>query len=101
MALYMNLLTKEDNIRDLKTSFTNPPEHIDLTFDEVLRRIHYQTRRGIVRDEGVLTLIICTRRPFTVNEMLCTLAVKPGDAELDKDAISSADALSFWLAVAS
>jgi hypothetical protein len=89
----MDSLAKEDNIRDLRESLRELPQDIKGTYDEALRRIQLQDRRKVARAEEVLTWINCAKRPLKIDELLCALAIRPCDADLDQEAVPNADSV--------
>lgn len=89
--MHLDSLSRAITLRDVKRQLERIPQGENIlkdTYDFAMERIRDQ---GIHIESFALQVIrwICfARRPLKLAELLCALAVSPGDIELDEDAIS-------------
>jgi hypothetical protein len=91
--LYMDSLRKKRNRRDLLEALRNLPTEISATYDEAMRRIADQDDGVYKLAIQVLSWIAHAIRPLTVRELQHALAVRPGDTDIDEDALTDDDTL--------
>ena len=89
----MASVATKDTVYDLKENLQHLPENINEICGKALERIRNQDKRMLARAEQILTLINCAMRPLRVDHMLCALAIRPGDQDLNKDALPKASAV--------
>ena len=89
----MASLATKDTVYDLKEDLQYLPENINEIYGKALERIRNQDKQMFARAEQILTLINCAMRPLRMDHMLCALAIRPGDQDLNKDALPKASAV--------
>ncbi|XXH04213.1 hypothetical protein Hte_010627 [Hypoxylon texense] len=88
--MHLDSLSKAITLRDVKRQLERIPQGENIlkdTYDFAMERIRDQ---GVHIESFALQVIrwICfARRPLKLAELLCALAVSPGDIELDEDAV--------------
>ena len=92
-VLHTQLLSEEDNKKDLLRALDKLPEELGDTYDRAMQRIEDQSRQKVKRAGQVLSWVAFAQRPLTVNELQCALAVAPGDTFLDADALPDKDSM--------
>ena len=61
------------------------PQDTDLIYKDALQRIRNQTVQRSRRAEQILMGITFAQRPLKLSELLCALAIRPGDQEIVED----------------
>jgi ankyrin repeat protein len=74
-------------------NLTKSPDALEKAYESALERIKNQPKSHFERAKKVLWWITLAKRPLTVDEICCALAVEPGDTELDRDNIPDAEDL--------
>ncbi|KAI9777066.1 MAG: hypothetical protein M1839_009117 [Geoglossum umbratile] len=91
--LHLDSLASKQNRRAIRLALQNLPEGLDDTYDAVIQRICSQHKDDAHLAKQVLSWVCYTFRPLTVQEIQQALAVEPGEAELDKEAVPDEDIL--------
>ena len=83
----MDSLAKKQNRRAVRTALEKLPEELDDIYDEGMWRIRSQDREDAELAEQVLYWMSYAFRPLTVTEVQHALTVKPGDPDIDEEAL--------------
>jgi ankyrin repeat protein len=89
----MDSLAKKHNRRDIRKALESLPKELDDTYNEAMRRISNQDEEDAKLAERVLSWISYAFRPLTIIEVQHALAVEPGNADFDGDALPDEDVL--------
>ena len=80
-------MSSADSLRRLRRALENLPKELDDTYDQAMNRIQCQKRSKTDLANKVLSWVIFARRPVTIEELRCALAVEPGDSDLDEEGL--------------
>ena len=89
----MDSLAKKTSRRDVREAAKNLPEKLDEIYDEALTRIERQDHEDVYLAKQILCWISFALRPLTVAEIQHAVAVKPGDTDLDEEALPDEELL--------
>ena len=84
---------QKDNIKAVRKALLNLPRELDGMYGEAMQRIWSQDHDKVERAKQVLSWICCSLRPLTVTGIQHALAVEPGDANFDEEALPDEDIL--------
>jgi ankyrin repeat protein len=94
--LYSNSIADEGSLKQVKSALgnlTKGPDALEKAYESALERIKNQPKNHFERAKKVLWWVTLAKRPLTVHEICCALAVEPGDTGLDRDNILDAEDL--------
>jgi hypothetical protein len=94
--LYSNSIADEGSLKQVKSALENltkGPDALEKAYESALERIQNQPKSHFERAKKVLWWVTLAKRPLTVDEICCALAVEPGDTDLDRDNIFDAEDL--------
>ena len=80
-------MSSADSLRRLRKALETLPEELDDTYDQAMERIQCQKRSTVDFASKILSWVIFARRPMTIEELRCALAVEPGDSLLHKEGL--------------
>lgn len=89
--LHFDSLTDRTSPKAIKVALENLPRGsyaLDIAYDEAMKRINNQKTGFRNLAELVLSWITYAKRPLTMAELQCALAVEPNETKLDKDNLS-------------
>ena len=86
--LYMDSFKTKESLREIQETLGSFSKELGILYDEAMARIKASPDLG-ARIRGMRTLahISCARRPLSLLELQCLLAVKPGNPNPDADAM--------------
>ena len=85
--LHMDKLVQQNSDKEVLRALDNLPEGIDDIYNDAMDRIERQSEVDKQLAKQVLSWITHTRRPLSVEELQCALAVSPDTIELDPGAL--------------
>jgi ankyrin repeat protein len=94
--LHIELLLDKRRIKEVKATLANlhnGEEALDKAYKEALLRIECQTVGDCKLAKKVLSWISLAKRPLTVSEILCALAVEPDETAIDPENVPSIEDL--------
>ena len=80
-------MSSADSLRRLRRALETLPEELNDTYDQAMERIQCQKRSKTDLANKVLSWVVFARRPVTIEELRCALAVEPGDSDLDEEGL--------------
>ncbi|RYP11922.1 hypothetical protein DL767_011214 [Monosporascus sp. MG133] len=86
--LHLNSLIGKRSPKAVRAALTKLPtgsEAYDHAYENAMERIESQVSDQEELAKQVLSWITCARRPLTISELQCALAVEVGEAELDEE----------------
>lgn len=89
--MHLDSLSKAITLKDVKRQLDRIPQGENIlkdTYDYAMERIRDQGDNMEFFAMQVIRWVCCARRPLKLAELLCALAVGPGDIELDEDAVA-------------
>ena len=90
-SLHLGALARKHSKRDVRSALRSLPEEINDTYQEAMDRICAQDSEDVHLAKRILSWITCARRPLTVQELQCALAIQPGTTALDEEALPDED----------
>ena len=85
--MHLDRLSCQTSIRGLRVALDALPTKLNETYDEAISRIQGQVFEHKQLAMLALTWISCALRPLRVEELRHALAIRPGDHDLDPDAL--------------
>ena len=91
--MHVQSLHTKTNLRKLKGALNTLPEERDQAYDELLERIQNQEADYVALAMKALLWIVNAKRPLKMEELVCALAIEPGDTSLDSDGFPDSELL--------
>jgi len=103
VRLYLDSLSDKLNVREIKTALDKLPigsgqEALTAAYGDALKRIDGQKPNQIRLANTILHWVIHATRSLTVTEMQHALAIKPDDADIDKESVYDEEILTKYCA---
>ena len=89
----MEAIAQEDNLEDLMAALSELPGDLDTTYKDELQRIRNQSAQRVRRGDQILMWISFAQRPLILSELLCALAIRPGDQKIVEDRLPKEELL--------
>ena len=85
--LHMDSLASKSSLREVRNALKALPTQVNATYDEVMLRIRAQNAddRGLA--DKVLSWIVYARRPLSLQELQCAIAITPDMLDMDPEAL--------------
>ena len=85
--LHLDRLSCQTSVRDLRKALQTLPTKLHETYSEAMARIHGQIPEHSELALSAFRWILHAKRPLSVEELQCALAIRPGDRALDTDGL--------------
>src|SRR5579862_6053992 len=82
-TLQIRTILQATTIRDRDEALKTLPSNLDEAFNGTMIRVTEQSQELFKKAVKIMAWIHLAERPLTVNELLCSLAIKDGDTSLD------------------
>ncbi|KAJ6258876.1 hypothetical protein Dda_5771 [Drechslerella dactyloides] len=83
-ALQLRTVLQATTIRDREAALEILPSDLDEAFGETMDRVKQQPKGLFEKAAKIITWVHLAERPLTVDELLCSLAIKDSDIALDR-----------------
>lgn len=90
---HMDLVLGQDSVRRVRQALVSLPRDLNSAYAGILERIYSQEPHKSHRSRQLITWILFSTRPLSVEETRCALSVEPEDSSLDQNGLPDLDAL--------